>query len=94
MSTCPRSRPRSDVRRALVVGDRVKLLFVGSDLSTERMWVEVTDVVDGRYVGRLANEPISVTEVRSGDHVGSGPEHVAAILRETPYARGRDDSRS
>ena len=81
------SIPRSDVRAALAVGDRVKLLFgVGGGSSTERMWVEVTEVVGARYVGRLDNEPVAIVDLRAGDLVEFGPEHVAAIWREVPDA--------
>ena len=79
--------PRSDVRAALSVGDRVKLLFgVGSGSSNERMWVEVTEVADGRYVGLLDNEPVAIADLRAGDRIAFGPEHVAAIWREVPDA--------
>ena len=81
------SIPRSDVRATLGVGDRVKLLFaVGDGSSNERMWVEVVEVVDGRYVGRLDNEPVAITDLLLGDRIAFGPEHVAAIWRELPDA--------
>jgi hypothetical protein len=81
------SIPRSDVRRGLVAGDRVKLLFgVGTGSSTERMWVEVTEVVGGRYLGRLDNEPVAIVDLRAGDRVEFGPEHVAALWRDVPDA--------
>jgi uncharacterized protein YegJ (DUF2314 family) len=81
------SIPRSDLRHALAAGDRVKLLFgVGDGSSTERMWVEVIDVVDGRYIGRLDNQPVAIVDLRAGDRVEFGPEHVAAIWRQVPDA--------
>ena len=85
------SIPRSDLRRALAVGDRVKLLFgMGTGSSTERMWVEVTELADGRYVGRLENEPVAIADLRVGDRVAFGPEHVAAIWREVDNAPTED----
>jgi hypothetical protein len=78
------SIPRSDIRRALAPGDRVKLLFGvgrGEAPSAERMWVEVVEASEGRYVGRLANEPEVISDLSPGARVPFGPEHVAAIWR-------------
>jgi hypothetical protein len=81
------SIPRSDVRRSLALGDRVKLLFgVGDGTSNERMWVEVTEVGSGGYVGRLANAPVAIDDLQEGDSVEFGPEHVAAIWRDVAQA--------
>ena len=85
------SIPRSDIRRSLGLGSRVKLLFaVGTDdpPSAERMWVEVTQVLGKRYVGQLANEPVAIADLEFGDEVTFGPEHVAAIWRETGHEPG------
>jgi hypothetical protein len=82
------SIPRSDVRRSLVPGSRVKLLFAagsGDPPPAERMWVELTAVRGERYVGRLANLPVAITDLQPGDEVAFGPQHVAAIWRETEH---------
>lgn len=82
------SIPRSDIRRSLEPGSRVKLLFAagtGDPPPAERMWVEVTQVQRERYVGRLANEPVAIVDLTLGDEVTFGPEHVAAIWRETGH---------
>jgi hypothetical protein len=82
------SIPRADVRRTLRVGSRVKLLFgtgPADQPGVERMWVEVVAVADGRYRGRLDNDPVAVSDLRVGDDVSFGPEHVAAIWRETGH---------
>jgi hypothetical protein len=83
------SIPRSDVRSSLRTGAFVKLLFgFGDDetRSAERMWVEITDARDGRYVGRLENEPQAISDLRVGARIAFGPEHVAAVLRDTGHA--------
>jgi Uncharacterized protein conserved in bacteria (DUF2314) len=83
------SIPRSDVRRSLTPGSRVKLLFgagPGARPSVERMWVEVVEVQADRYVGRLDNDPVAIVDLRRGDRVDFRPEHVAALWREVPDA--------
>lgn len=43
----------------------------------ERLWVMVTRVeADGRYVGKLDNEPVLV-RAKLGDEIRFGPEHIA-----------------
>jgi hypothetical protein len=82
------SIPRSDVRSSLVPGTLAKLLFgFGDDdaPSAERMWVEVLEAGGGRYVGRLENEPRAIADLGVGTRVVFGPEHVAAIVRETGH---------
>jgi hypothetical protein len=75
------SIPRSDVRRGLVPGDLVKLLFgvgPGDPPPAERMWVVVLEAEGGRYLGRLDNEPQVISDLRLGASIPFGPEHVAA----------------
>jgi hypothetical protein len=76
------SIPRRAVREALQPADLVKLLFVvdspAQRITVERMWVEVLEVTDGRYRGRLDNEPLHLPHLHPGDPVEFGPEHVAA----------------
>ena len=81
------SIPRSDVRSALAPGDLVKLLFgagPGDPPPAERMWVLVLGAKDGRYLGRLDNEPEAISDLQLGAQVLFGPEHVAAIYRQRP----------
>ena len=83
------SIPRSEVRRALRPGTMVKLLFAfgtGDPPPVERMWVEVLGVDGDRYLGRLDNEPRSIEDLKLGDPVRFGPQHVAAIWRDAPHA--------
>ena len=78
--------PPRAVRESLVFGDSAKLIFVpdviGPDTASgtpaptgERMWVTVTKLVDGRYEGELANEPV-VVDVEKGALITFGPENV------------------
>jgi hypothetical protein len=91
------SIPRSDQRASLKVGDLVKLIFEAeppssTGLTAERMWVEVREVGDGRFVGSLDNQPSFIADLEPGATVRFGPEHVAAIYDsplglEIPYAK-------
>lgn len=67
--------PTSDEKAAVKIGDYVKLGFVGADI-TERMWV----LVGGKGTGTLDNDPHIVTEVKCGDVVVFGPQHILSIL--------------
>lgn len=83
------SIPRSELRRGLRPGSLVKLLFGfgdGDPPPAERMWVEVLSIDGNRYVGRLDNEPRVITDLKLDQHVQFGPEHVAAVWREMPFA--------
>lgn len=80
--------PRSD-RDTLVRGVAAKLLFHietketgrGVDRGVDRMWVIVLTVTPGGYLGVLDNDPgyAEGLNLREGDVVAFGPEHVAAI---------------
>jgi hypothetical protein len=78
------SIPRSDRRRALAVGEVVKLVFElakprAGQPHAERMWLEVVERAGDGYVGRLDNEPAFIAGLARGDLVPFGPEHVAGI---------------
>jgi hypothetical protein len=72
-------------RQSLRPGDEVKLVFMLETSGepgveqVERMWVEVQSASEGRYTGRLMNEPVTPHELTSGAEVEFGPEHVAAL---------------
>lgn len=87
------SIPRADVRRSLAVGDGVKLIFgygPGERPPAERMWVQVVEVEDDGYAGRLDNTPHVIGDLAPGDLVRFEPRHVAAIWREVPGAPTAD----
>ena len=68
--------PSSEDRRSLHQGDLVQLFFDDK----ERVWVEVRATGHANYSGVLVNYPVSV-DLRYGDVVEFGPEHVAKIER-------------
>jgi hypothetical protein len=67
----------------------VKLLFEivvpTEDMpSAERMWVQVIEAADGRYVGVLDNEPGALTSIGPGSRIEFGPEHVISLMDTWP----------
>ena len=77
--------PSRSERENLRPGDLVKLVFEIVDPQlpepgAERMWVEVTGVEDGRYIGALNNVPSTITTISLGDRVDFGPEHIISTL--------------
>lgn len=60
----------------------------GEEGYVERMWVAVTEVRDGRYLGMLRNQPFTYDPndesvyLRWGAEVPFGPEHVIDIADE------------
>ena len=79
-------------RESLCVGQGVKLVFDieatdesgASTVDTERMWVIVTEVCEGYYMGVLENEPASIEVTDEvylcrGAEIPFRPEHVVDI---------------
>ena len=85
--------PTEAARRAVKVGDFVKLRFLwiegglcsGNVVGGERMWVEVTTTEEnGRFVGILRSEPVEDSApVKQGATVGFREEHILDIDTET-----------
>ena len=80
------SIPRSDQRYTLLPGQIVKLVFlldmpVEGEPKAERMWVEVKEVNGSHYVGVLDNDPKHITNLKAGDIIEFGPEHIAALYK-------------
>ncbi|TVV43676.1 DUF2314 domain-containing protein [Thalassolituus sp. C2-1] len=76
--------PEINVRNNLSVGDCVKLVFRMDqpkldDISVERMWVEITDVKEGFYIGFLDNDPVGEVTIKCNDTVVFQPKHIIAI---------------
>jgi hypothetical protein len=52
----------------------------------ERPWVEVMSVANGRYVGKIVNDPV-VVAAKIGDVIEFGPEHIADLQIRMALAR-------
>jgi hypothetical protein len=84
--------PSRAKRESLKHGWLAKLVFepganAHADESPERMFVEITQVVEGGYVGRLVNEPISLSAPSYGDLIEFEPDHVIDFVRLGPVRR-------
>jgi len=88
-----RANPRSffipdlEERCSQSVGDEVRLHFLltaeGPDIpGAERMWVDIVEKVGDppRYVGVLNNQPVHIRDLKAGDCVSFGPEHIAQTI--------------
>lgn len=78
--------PTRAERESIKRGGLAKLIFqpgtaAHGDESAERMFVKVVEVVEGRYIGRLVNEPISLSALAVGDLVEFGPDNVVSFQR-------------
>jgi uncharacterized protein YegJ (DUF2314 family) len=51
------------------LGDYVQLRFLEKGRRAELMWVEITQVRDGGYMGKLDNDPVQLLEIQCGDSV-------------------------
>jgi uncharacterized protein YegJ (DUF2314 family) len=64
-------------RHNLKAGQSAKLMFE-QDSNTERMWVKIVEVANGRYIGALDSHPSFIT-VSFGERIEFNPEHVIAV---------------
>lgn len=75
--------PRA-LRESIPVGGFAKVAIGGPVADPERVWVEVAFALDpasGRYIGKLANEPLDPRHgVRFGALLSFGPEHVLDLV--------------
>ena len=69
----------------LKLGDQVRLIFVldtvlENGCRAERMWVELTEIRDGKFKGRLTNQPAYITSIQLGDELDFAQEHIASLM--------------
>lgn len=77
--------PSQHERTTLKAGQGVKLIFwIQGDEEfpvCERMWVLIEQcLADGNYVGLLESDPQTESDLRTGQRLVFGPEHVAEIF--------------
>lgn len=79
-------------RESLKRGWLAKLIFepgvdAHEDESAERMFVEITQVLKDGYVGRLVNDPMSLSAPTYGDLIEFGPDNVIDLMRLGPLRK-------
>ena len=77
--------PSQEEINQLKLGDQVRLIFVldtvlENGCRAERMWVELTEIRDGKFKGRLTNQPAYITSVQLGDELDFAREHIASLM--------------
>ena len=77
--------PSQEEINQLKPGDQVRLIFVldtvlENGCRAERMWVELTEIRDGKFKGRLTNQPAYITSIQLGDELDFAREHIASLM--------------
>ena len=77
--------PSQEEINQLKMGDQVRLIFVldtvlENGCRAERMWVELTEIRDGKFKGRLTNQPAYITSIQLGDELDFAREHIASLM--------------
>lgn len=77
--------PSQEEINRLKPGDQVRLIFVldtvlENGCRAERMWVELTEIRDGKFKGRLTNQPAYITSIQLGDELAFAREHIASLM--------------
>lgn len=80
--------PSSEVLEKVKVGYLVKLIFITKSeeedgFNGERMWVEITEINKGGFVGKLDNEPYCLP-LKIGDEILFGVENIYDTEYEDP----------
>ena len=44
------------------------------------MWVELTEIRDEKFKGRLTNQPAFITSIQLGDELDFAQEHIASLM--------------
>lgn len=86
--------PSSEVLEKLKVGDLVKLIFVTKiededGFHGERMWVEITERNEKKFVGELINEPYRL-DLKIGDKISFGIENICDTEYNDPASKDWD----
>ena len=77
-------KPSRKVIGRLKPGDSCKLIFKFESTDpkhscAERMWVIIDDVKDGQYAGFLDNDPYYITDLKAGNVIDFGPQHIIDV---------------
>ncbi|AGK54491.1 immunity protein Imm33 domain-containing protein [Bacillus sp. 1NLA3E] len=80
--------PSLEVLNKLKVGDLIKLIFVTEEAEDdgfrgERMWVQITNIKEKKFIGILDNEPQRLP-LKIGDEISFGIENICDTEYEDP----------
>ena len=75
----------------LKIGDLVKLIFVSKNeeedgFNGERMWVEIIERNEKKFVGELSNEPYRL-DLKIGDKISFGIENICDTEYNDPSSK-------
>ena len=82
-------KPSSEVVSRLKEGDEVKLIFKfesndPEEPQAERMWVEIKEIKNGKFIGALDNAPAYIKDLNLGDTVEFEERHIVDTDLEDP----------
>ena len=74
-------KPSKNILKNLTVGNIVQLTFEyessnSEQPSAERMWVEITEIKDDKFKGKLDNHPFYLHELYAGDEIKFKYKHI------------------
>ncbi|MFC8055162.1 DUF2185 domain-containing protein [Bacillus cereus] len=86
--------PSAEVLEKLKVGELVKLIFVSKNeeedgFNGERMWVEITERNEKKFVGELSNDPYRL-DLKIGDKISFGIENICDTEYDDPASSDWD----
>ena len=82
-------KPSSEVVSRLKEGDEVKLIFKfesndPEEPQAERMWVEIKEIKNGKFIGALDNAPAYIKDLNLGDTVEFEERHIVDTDLDDP----------
>ena len=82
-------KPSSEVVSRLKEGNEVKLIFefesnYPEEPQAERMWVEIKEIKNGKYIGALDNAPAYIKDLNLGDTVEFEERHIVDTDLDDP----------
>ena len=80
--------PSLDELKSLKAGTLVNIIFVfekelKNGCNAERIWVEITDIQDGKFRGVLDNDPYFLKSIKRGDKITFETSNIASV-----YSKG------
>lgn len=80
--------PSDELIKMLSVGELVKLMFVNNartdtdTMQAERMWVEIIQIDNDNFVGKLDNQPYEIQGLNAGNEVHFKDYHIMNVYND------------